>query len=193
MTLLQHIKNERARRREKKPFRRDIYNQISGIVRQYGLDESFLTVIESAEDLLAQTNLELQRIREKMPFEPPLFSLVTHEEYRLTRDIINTVDNPYLQYAHSPEEIFQSRLLYRLNAAIPAEALMLNHLETLLLYDYSKAKVGELIEKANGIEKKLDDEYENEMYYVIQPQLAAIQERITKLQNFIVKLETVIA
>ena len=193
MTLLQHIKIERARQREKKPFKRDMFNQISGIVRKYGLDESFLTVIESAEDFLSQTNLELHRIREKMPFEPPLFSLVTPEEYRLTKAIINKVDNPYLQHAHSPEEIFQSRPLYCLNPAIPKKALLRNHIETLLLYEYSKAMVGKLIKKANVIEKQLDAEYENEMYYVIQPQLTTIQERITKLQNFIVKLETVIA
>lgn len=193
MNLLQHIRNERARQRKKKPFKRDIFNQISSIVRRYGLDESFLTVIEGAEDYLSQTNLELHRIREKMPLDPPLFLLVTHEEYRLARAIISKVDNPYLQYAHSPEEIFQSRPLHRLNPTIPAETLMRNHLETLLLYEYSKAKVGELIKEANVIEKKLDDEYETEMYYVIQPQLVAIQERITKLQNFIAKVETVIA
>ena len=132
MTLLQHIRKERARQRSKKPLRRGVFNQISSLVRWYGLEENFLTVIESAEDYLAQTNLELHRFREKMPFEPSLFSLVTAEEYRLTKAIISKVDNPYLQYAHSPEEIFLSQLLYRLNPALPAETLIRNHFETLL-------------------------------------------------------------
>lgn len=193
MTLLQYIKNERAQQRKKKPLQQDVFNRISSLVRRYGLDESFLTVIENAEDYLNQINLELHRFREKLPFEDPMFSLVAQEEYVLTRAIVGKIDNPYLQYAHSPEEIFQSRLLYHLNPAIPAETLMRNHLETLLLYAYSKSKVEELIKNANEIEKKLDDEYENEMYYVIQPQLVAIHERITKLQNFIAKAEMVIA
>lgn len=193
MNLLRHIRNERARQREKKPFQQDIFNQISSIVRQYGLDESFLTVIESAEDYLSQTNLELHRIREKMPLEPQLFMLVTHEEYRLTRRIINKIDNPYLQYAHSPEEIFQSSLLHRLNPTVSAEMLMRNHLETLLLYEYSKAKVAELNQQANVLKEKQDAFYETETFYVIQPQLAALEERITKLQNFIAKAETMIA
>lgn len=132
MTLLQHIRKERARQRRKQPLKRDVFKQISSLVRWYGLEENFLTVIDSAEYYLAQTNLELHRFREKMPFEPSLFALVTAAEYRLTKAIISKTDNPYLQYAHSPEEIFLSGLLYRLNSALPAETLIRNHFEMLL-------------------------------------------------------------
>ncbi|MBU0698189.1 MAG: hypothetical protein ABIK98_07510 [Pseudomonadota bacterium] len=193
MALLQNIRNERARQWSKKPLIRDVFTQISSLVNRHGLKESFLIVIENAEDYLTQTNLQLHRIREKTPFVPPLFSLVTHEEYLLAKAIISKVDNPYLRYAHSPEEIFQSKLLYRLNPKLAPETLIRNHFETLLLYAYSQNKVGELVKKARAIEKTLVNNYETEMFDTIQSKLIALQERITKLQNFIAKLETVIA
>ena len=193
MNLLQHIKSERSRQGSKKPLIRDVFNQISSLVRWYGLEENFLTVIESAEDYLAQTNLELHCFREKMPFEPSLFSLVTAAEYRLTKAIISKADNPYLQYANSPEEIFLSRLLYRLNPKLAPETLKRNHFEMLLLYAYSKDKVAELVKKAKAIEKILENNYETEMFDTIPSKRITLQERITRLQNFIAKLETVIA
>ena len=138
MNLLTHIKKERKQQRKKQPVRRNVFNQISNIVRQYGLKESFLGIFENVENHLTAKRLNIRRIRMKMPVGSPLFSLVAEEEYRLTLSIINKVDNPYLVFAHSPEEILFCKPLYRLNPDLSSETLMRYHFETLFLYERAK-------------------------------------------------------
>jgi hypothetical protein len=67
--------------------------------------------------------------------ERSLFSLVTESEYSLTLSIIGKVDNTYLQFAESPEEILLCGTLYGLNPTIGPEKLMRYHFETLLLHE----------------------------------------------------------
>ena len=139
MDLLKDIKQKRAKQKQKKPFRRDVFNQISGIVKQYRLTKSFLDILDKVGDYLSPKNLNLTRIREKVPLESSLFSLATKDEYSLTMAIISKVDNSYPRFAHSPEEILLCRPLYRLNPALAPEKLMRYHFETLLLHERAKA------------------------------------------------------
>jgi len=143
MDLLKDIKRKRAEQRQKKPIKRDAYNQISGLVRQYGLEKSFLDGLDEVEDYLATKELKFARIRLKVPVESPLFSLVTKEEYVLTMSIIKKVDCPYLRFAHSPEEVLLCKPLYRLNPSLSPERLMRYHFETLLLHERIKIKNNE--------------------------------------------------
>lgn len=135
MNLLTHIKRERKQQRKKQPIRRDVFNQIGGLVRRYGLKENFLDVLDKVEDYLSKKDLRFPRVRLKTPMERSLFSLVTESEYSLTLSIIIKVDNSYLQFAESPEEILLCGPLYGLNPSLSPEKLMRYHFETLLLHE----------------------------------------------------------
>ena len=138
MDLLKDIKQKRAKQKQKNPFRRDVFNQISGIVKQYGLKESFLSVLDNVEEDLSGENLKLNRVKLKTPMESALFSLATKDEYVLTMSIIGKVDNSYLKFANSPEEILLCGPLYRLNSTLGPEKLMRYHFETLFLHERAK-------------------------------------------------------
>jgi len=54
--------------------------------------------------------------------------------------IIQKIDNPYLQFAQSLEEMLLCQLLYRLNPALSHEQLMQYHFETLVLEERAKTE-----------------------------------------------------
>jgi hypothetical protein len=139
MDLLKDIKQKRAKQKQKKPFKRDVFNQISDIVRHYRLTKNFLDILDKVEDYLSSKNLNLTRIKVKVPLESSLFSLATKDEYALTMSIIGKVDNAYLKFANSPEEILLCGPLYRLNPLLTNQKLMRYHFETLLLHERAKA------------------------------------------------------
>ena len=150
MTLQEYIRNERVRQRKKQPIKRDVFNQISSIVRKYGLKKNFLSVLENVEDYLPETNLNYNRVRVKALMESPLFSLVTKDVYALTMSIIKKIDNSYLKFAHSPDEILLCRLLYRLNPTLDPDKLMRYHFETLFLHENAKIENNESNEHSTG-------------------------------------------
>ena len=150
MNLLTHIKSERKQQRKKQSIRRDVFNQISDLVRWYGLKENFLDILDKVEDYLSKEDLQYTRVRLKTPMERSLFSLVTESEYSLTLSIISKVDNSYLQFAESPEEILLCRPLYRLNPSLPTEKLMRYHFETLFLHERAKVENNESNEHSTG-------------------------------------------
>lgn len=135
MEIVQYIKNKRSQQKKKLLFKRKVFNKISGLVRWYGLDDGFLKALDKPVDYLSRENLKLVQFKSKIPFEFPLFSLVTKEEYNLAMAIIQKIDNPYLQFVQSPEEVILCKHLYRLNPALSPEKLMRYHFETLLLYE----------------------------------------------------------
>ncbi len=135
MDLLKGIKQKRVKQCLKQPIKRDVFNQISGLVRWYGLKENFLDVLDKVENYLSKEDLQYTRVKLKTPMERSLFSLVTESEYSLTLSIISKVDNTYLQFAESPEEILLCRPLFCLNPTIGPEKLMRYHFETLLLHE----------------------------------------------------------
>lgn len=139
MDLLKDIKQKRAKQKQKKPFKQHVFNQICSLVKQYDLKESFLSILDNVEDDPSGENLKFNRVKLKTPMESSLFSLATKDEYALTMSIIGKVDNAYLKFANSPEEILLCRPLYRLNPALAPEKLMRYHFETLLLHERAKA------------------------------------------------------
>lgn len=138
MDLIKDIKQKRAKQKQKSPFERNVFNQISGIVRRYGLKENFLEALDKFGDDLSTKNLKSDRIRLKVPVEGPLFSLVAKDVYFLTISIIEKVDNPYLKFAHSPEDLIWCGPLYRLNPSMASEKLRRYHFETLYLHERAK-------------------------------------------------------
>jgi len=143
MDLLKDIKQKRAKQKQKKPFRRNAFNQISSIVKQYGLNNDFLSHLDNVEDYLSRENLNFSRIRVKTLMKDHLFSLATRDEYTVTMSIISKIDNPYLKFAHSPEEIILCEPLYCLNPSLTPEKLIRYHFETLLLHEHIKVKNNE--------------------------------------------------
>ncbi len=135
MDLLKGIKQKRVKQCLKQPIKRDVFNQISDLVRWYVLKENFLDVLDKVEDYLSKEDLQYTRVRLKTPMERSLFSLVTESEYSLTLSIISKVDNTYIQFAESPEEILLCRPLFLINPTIGPEKLMRYHFETLLLHE----------------------------------------------------------
>ena len=140
MKIKQYIKKERAQKKKKKPFKRDIFNKISGLVRRYELDNGILKRLDKAVDYLPEEKTISDQFRPKISFKFPLFSLATKEEYHLAMAIIQKIDNPYLQFAQSPEEMLLCQPLYRLNPALSHEQLMQYHFETLVLKERAKAE-----------------------------------------------------
>ena len=139
MDLLENIKRTREKERRKNPLKRDVFKQISSLVRRYGLKEGFLSILDKVEDYISEDKYDFARVRLKKPLDTPLFSLATEEDYSLTMSIIRRVDNPYLEFAHSPEEILLCGLLYRLNPSLGPEKLRRYHFATLFLHERTKA------------------------------------------------------
>ena len=142
MNLLTHIKRQRKQQRKKQTIRRNVFNQISSIVKQYRLTKNILDILDNLEDYLSKKNLNLNRIRVKEPLDGSLFSLATKDEYFLTMSIIAKIDNPYLKFAQSPEEIIWCGPLYRLNPVMDLEKLTRYHFRTLYLHERAKVTIG---------------------------------------------------
>jgi hypothetical protein len=139
MDLLKDIKQKRARQKQKKPFRRNAFHQICCIVKQYGLTNDFLSIIDNVDAFVSRESLNFPRIRVKAQLENHLFPLATKDEYMLTMSIISKIDNPYLKFVHSPEEIIWCNSLYRLSPSIDSKKLIRYHFETLYLHEHAKA------------------------------------------------------
>lgn len=140
MDLLKDIKQKRAKQKQKKPFGRNAFHQICCIVKQYGLNNDFLSIIDNVDAYVSRECLNFPRIRIKAQVENHLFPLATKDEYVLAMSIISKIDNPYLKFVHSPEEIILCKPLYRLNPLIDSQKLIRYHFETLYLHEHTKAK-----------------------------------------------------
>jgi hypothetical protein len=186
MDILEQIKTDRAQKKKKQPFSPTLFDRISGLVKEYGLGESFLEKLECPADFLLEREAEFARVREKEPFRLPLFALAEKKEYVLTLAIIEKLNNPYLEFAQSPEEIALSGLLFELNPALGAERLERYHFETLLHYERAKIRGKELAEEirretGTGSEKEF---LENQGLLQDTP-----EQRMERLQNFMAKVE----
>ena len=186
MDILEQIKTDREQKKKKQPLRPTLFDRISGLVKDYRLGETFLEKLEGPEDFLLEKEAEFVQIRKKHPFRIPLFSLTERKEYILTLAIIDKINNPYLEFAQSPEEIALSKLLFDLNPALGQEKLERYHFETLLLYERAKMMMRELTKKISrqvspGLEKEFG---ENERL----PQ-DSLEKRMEQLQGFIARVE----
>jgi hypothetical protein len=138
MDLLKNIKQQRAEQRKKQPVEKGVFNPVSAIIKQYGLEQNFLDALDNVNAYLPGESLASDRVKVKKPLDIPLFSLATEDEYALAMSIIRRIDNPYLEFAATPEEIILSKPLYRLNPALHPEKLVRYHFETLILHERSK-------------------------------------------------------
>lgn len=143
MDLVKHIKRERAQKKIKQPFRRALFHRVSGLVKEYALGESFVKRLQNFTDHLLSEELQLDRVRVKEHFDPPLFSLSPEEQYRVTMAIMNTVNNPYLHFVNSPDEILLCRPLFSCNPSLGPDKLARYHFETLLLQEPGKQDGGD--------------------------------------------------
>ncbi len=131
--LVRDIKSERAQKKAKQPFRRALFERINSLVKEYALGETFLRRLGNFTDDLLRESVEFDCLKAKARFEPPLFSLSTQEEYRVTMAIMTKVNNPYLQFVNSPDEILLCGPLFRRNPSLGPDHLARYHFEALLL------------------------------------------------------------
>lgn len=189
MDLLQNIRSDRARQRRKQPCKRAIFNTVSGIVKEYGLDENFLELIDKTEEDPSRVSMQFEAVKAKKVFEFPPFSLVSKEQYRLVVTIAGKLDNPYLQFAHSPEEMLWSAPLYEANPSLRREELLRRDFATLLQCQRAKEELAELVEQSGNSTEAVDQGKEMEEYGGLRTHPGYLQERIKQLQTFIETVE----
>jgi hypothetical protein len=189
MDLLQKIKSERAQSKKKRPFKRRLFAKVNGLVRTYSLEESFLSRLEVPEDYFSEAKVEFAQLRKKRPIEFPLFSLSAEKEYRLTTAIMNKVDNPYLEFAQSPDEIVISKTLFDLNPSLGADTLERYHFETLLLCERAKKEMNDLVKQAQGSRRRKGAGSAKESLGNEGSLPDSLENRIEQLQSFVEKVE----
>lgn len=146
--------------------------------------ERFLRRLEAAEDSPADDDLVSDSLTGKEPFEPPLFSLSTEEQYRVTTAIIARADNRYLDFVTSPDEILLCRPLFRLNSSLRPDTLARHHFKTLLLPEIAKKRIQQLTEEIQTILGRGDLDEDD------RSRLAALQDRIAGTRRFVARAET---
>lgn len=189
MDLLEQIKSDRAQKRKKQPLRPTLFHRISGLVKRYGLGESFIRKLENPEDFLLERNIELAAVRKKQPFEIPLYSLLEEKEYRLTMAIINKMNNRYLEFVYSPEEIAISKPLFDLNPSLGTEELEGYHFETLLLCERAKDEVIHLAKQERDMRRKKGKGLEKRYLEEEGLLLDSLEKRMEQLRSFIARVE----
>jgi hypothetical protein len=189
MDLLQHIKSDRAQRKKKQNLRPTLFDRIGGLVKEYGLGESFLRKVESPDDFLLEKNIEFARVRKKQPSDIELFVLAEEEEYRLTMAIIHKLDNKYLEFAQSPNEIAISRPLFDLNPSLGADKLERYHFETLLLCERAKKELRSLATPDRNVRRRKDTGLEKESREDECSLPDSSAKRLEQLQSFIDRVE----
>lgn len=142
MELRKQIKAERDQKRAHPPFQRRLFDRINAIVKCHALGEAFVRTLENFSDDQVSEYLTRRRMKPKDHLEPPLFSLSTEEEYRVTIAILHTAHNPYLHFASSPDEILLCRALFHRNASLEPEELTRDHFAMLLLRELGRATEG---------------------------------------------------
>ena len=192
MDLLQKIKSERAQSKKKRPFKRRLFDKVNGLVRTYSLEESFLSRLEVPEDYLSEAKVEFAQLRKKRPIEFPLFSLSAEEEYRLTTAIMSKVNNPYLEFAQSPDEIAISKTLFDLNPSLGADTLARYHFETLLLCERAKKEVEDLLQQAKNRRRKEVRGSAKEFLGDGRSLPDSLEKRIDQLQSFVARVDDLV-
>ena len=131
MDLKSSLRRERARGKEKEPLLPSLFSHIGGLVRRHNLGETFGRLRESMTPRARETLVRACINEAKPPYEAPLFFLATPEEYGMIQRILAELDNPYLAFAHCPEEILLSLPLWQKRPGLDQEALTSRHLAAL--------------------------------------------------------------
>lgn len=135
MDLKDSWRQKRLRGKEKAPFSPSRFSRVGGLVRSYHLGREFCRLLKAMTDEGANRMARDYRSAAKVPYEPPLFFLATAEEFQIIQEILAGLDNPYLRWAHSPEEMLLSQPLWRRRPGLEAQELASRHLAGLFLHD----------------------------------------------------------
>jgi hypothetical protein len=189
MDLLQSIRSHRARQRRKTPHIRGVFDAVCGIVKEYGLRGEFLSLLNKTEGPRSRQEMDFTQTKAKKLMELPPFSLVSEEEFRLAMTIVGKLDNPYLQFAHSPEEILLSAPLYEANPLLTSADLLRHDFETLLLCQFAKKELADLERGLEALIKtgRRGEEMEESGGEGSHPRSPRV--RIKQLQTFIANVE----
>jgi hypothetical protein len=144
MDLAQRIRSDRARQKRRQPRARNVFNTVGCIVKEYKLGEDFLELIDNTDLTFSQRKMEFRQVRGKKVLELPPYFLVSQDEYRIVMAITGKLDNPYLQFAHSPDEMLLSATLYKANPSLTSQDLLRYDFETLLLGQPVKEELADL-------------------------------------------------
>ena len=138
--LAAQLQRLRRQQRARQPWPRPVFVTLSAVVEKYGLDASFLDMIDEFAANPPFPPPADRYTRGKEHLDQPLFALATPEKYGLIMAIMAKVNNPYLSYAYSAAEILACRPLYRQNPAITPEKLARYHLVTLLWEEMARTE-----------------------------------------------------
>ena len=131
MDLKETWRRERLRGREKEPFSPSRFSHVGGLVRRHQLGEEFCRFLGAMTTVSAEKLARDCQSGTKAPYEPPLFFLATPEEYAVIQKILSSLDNPYLAWAHGPEEILLSQFLWQRRPGLEPEELANRHFAVL--------------------------------------------------------------
>ncbi|MFZ5447914.1 MAG: hypothetical protein ACOZFS_04670 [Thermodesulfobacteriota bacterium] len=172
--LLRHLKSERSQKKAKLPFKPSLFVKILALVQEYGLEGEFLSQLEKSTNQQWQAEPEYDRIEDKKKLGAPLFALATPAEFALTLAIIDKVNNPYLAFANSPDEILACNSLFRCDPALAPQKLAAHHFQTLLLCHYAEEELQVLTPRNSKPDAELDE---------------SLQKRLEKLRNFLAEVK----
>jgi hypothetical protein len=189
MDLLHDIRSDRVRYKRKYFRIREMFNTVGGILKGYGLDKSFLKRLNQAEDLPSRKNTEFFDIKTKKVFELPPFALLSREDYMLATTIIDRLANPYLPYAHCPEEMLLSVALYKANPLLKFDHLSHHHFETLLLCERAKDELVDLERQIAAFTGTVARNNAGQESRGEPSQWSSLQQRIKQLRTFIASIE----
>jgi hypothetical protein len=189
MDLRKNIKDGRARQRIKRHREDKVFNTVCTIVRNYGLDEDFLKTIEDLDQDPWQHPVRNLEVRAKQPMEIPPCCMVSAEIYGLVLKIIGRLDNPYLAFARSPEEMVLSARLHRSNPSLDARLLLRHDFRTLLLGLGAGAELAALEARAGGAGGSENEDFEMEIHGGREWGPASPLERIKNLKAFLAEVE----
>ena len=132
MDLKDALRQDRARVKVKEPFSPSLFSHTGGLVRLHHLKEDFCRIVESLTAAGAETLARRCLSAAKPRYEAPLFFLATSEEYLVIQKILAGLNNPYLAFAHCPEEILLSATLWQRRPGLDPEVLVSRHFAALL-------------------------------------------------------------
>ncbi len=191
MDLRKNIKGDRARQRIKRHREDKVFNTVCTIVKNYGLKEDFLTVIDNLnlDPDPGRHPLGGLEIRAKQPIEIPPYCMVPVEEYGLVLEIINRLDNPYLSFARSPEEMVLSVRLHKSDPSLDARHLLRHDFRTLLLGLNAVNELAVLEGRADSEGGSEGGGSGTERDGGKEPDPVSRRERIKQLRAFLAKVE----
>lgn len=132
MSLLKTIRSDRARQGRRQPHARRSVNTVGCVIKAYGLDETFLKRLDGWSDAPGFATMRPGGVKAKPRLDVPPYALLPEADYRLAEAIVERVDNPYLAFAHSPEEILLSGPLFAATPSLTPRELLRADFETLL-------------------------------------------------------------